>query len=540
MRHFSRGPRVVSMFIGILGCVLVACAPLGYPSATGATPTPTQPTATPTATPVPLPPTVTPVPPTATPVISPNCQDALGERGRILDRNGTVLAYSVKDPLSPGGWRRRYTVPSLSNVIGYFSPIYGVTGLEKYYDQTLSGQSAQDCGSDVYLSIDVRIQNEVVQAFANALVGGLCLASSTGSVIVEDPRNGQILAMLSEPYFNADTLGDMDPAPDNSKTTVSAEYWNTLLHNTNSILLDRPLQGLYPPGSSFKTLTLAAAIDNGNDTLNTQYSQADATSYTVNGFTINSNNLDAYTNGPVPPSFPLNLQHAYAYSDNVVFARVGTQIGADTLTNYAARFALSTPGNVQPVPIDTDPGAASPSYLFQSGSLDPVTLATTAYGQGQLFLTPLTMEMITSAVAANGTLYAPRFAWKIVPHDGNPSSVAPITPVSLGQVITPQTAQAVRAAMHDVVTYGSVGASGGIIANIMNSSSHIGGKTGTAQLPSGSPHAWFISLAPDDAYPGVSGPAHLAVVVMRERGGEGACQAPMARTIIDYALPLVP
>jgi peptidoglycan glycosyltransferase len=540
MRLFSRGPRVVGMFVCILGCVLAACSPLGYPSANAPTATPTQPTATPTATPIPLPPTVTPVPPTATPVISANCQDAIGERGRILDRNGNVLAYSVKDPLSPGGWRRRYTVPSLSNVIGYFSPIYGVTGLEKYYDQTLSGQSAQDCGADVYLSIDVRIQKEIEQAFDNNIVGGLCLASNTGSVIVEDPRNGQILAMLSEPYFNADTLGDMAPAPDNPKTTVAAEYWNSLQENTHSVLLDRPLQGLYPPGSSFKTLTLSAAIDNGNDTLHTQYSQAEATSYTVNGFLINSNNLDAYTYGPEPPSFPLDLQHAYAYSDNVVFARVGTQIGANTLTNYAARFALSTPGSVQPVPIDTDPAATSPSYLYENGSLDPVTLATTAFGQGQLFLTPLTMEMITSAVAANGTLYAPRFAWKIVPHDGKSGSVAPIPPVSLGQVMSSQTAQAVRAAMHDVVTYGSVGASGGIIANVMNSPSHIGGKTGTAQLPSGSPHGWFISLAPDDAYPGVSGPAHLAVVVMRERGGEGACQAPIARTIIDYALPLVP
>jgi peptidoglycan glycosyltransferase len=535
MRSVFRGPRVCAFVALVAACSLAACAPLGYlPPSSTPTPTSVAATATPT-----IPPTATPIPPTVTPVVSTNCQDAIGERGRILDRNGVVLAYSVKDPLSPGGWRRRYTFPSLSPIIGYFSPIYGVTGLEKYYNQTLSGQSVADCGADVYLNIDTRIQTELQNVFANQVVGPICPASSVGSIIVEDPRNGQILAMLSKPYFNADTLGDMDPAPDNPKTTVAAEYWSQLMHSTAGPLLDRPLQGLYAPGSSFKTLTLTAALDSGADTLHTQYSQAEATAYTVDGFSITSNNLDAYTNGPVPPTFPLDLQHAYAYSDNVVFARVGTQLGPDLLTQYARRFSLSTPGSVQPVPIDTDPAATSPSYLYQNGALDPVALATTAYGQGQLFLTPLTMEMIVSAVAADGTLYAPRLALKIVPHDGNAASVAPISPVVLSQVMSAQTAQAVRVAMHDVVTYGSVGASGGAIAAVMNSPAHIGGKTGTAQLASGTPHAWFISLAPDDAYAGVSGPARLAVVIMKEHGGEGACQAPIAQQIDEFALPLV-
>ncbi len=534
MRSLFRGPRVFAFVALVAASALAACAPLGYLPPATPTPTTVPATATPS-----IPPTATAIPPTATPVISTNCQDAIGQRGRILDRNGVVLAYSVKDPLSPGGWRRRYTFPSLSPIIGYFSPLYGVTGLEKYYDQTLSGQSAADCGADVYLNIDTRIQTELQKVFANQVVGPICPASSVGSIIVEDPRNGQILAMISEPYFNADTLGNMNPASDNPKTTVAAEYWNQLLHSTAGLLLDRPLQGLYPPGSSFKTLTLTAALDSGSDTLHTQYSQAQATAYTVNGFSITSNNLDAYTHGPVPPSFPLDLQHAYAYSDNVVYARVGTQLGPNLLTQYAQRFFLSTPGNVQPVPIDTDAAGTSPSYLYQNGTLDPVSLATTAYGQGQLFLTPLTMEMITSAVAANGTLFAPRLALKIVPHDGNPASVAPIAPVALGQVMSTATAQGVRVAMRDVVTYGSVGASGGTIAAIMNSSAHIGGKTGTAQLASGNPHAWFISLAPDDAYAGVSGPARLAVVIMKERGGEGACQAPIAQQIDEFALPLV-
>jgi peptidoglycan glycosyltransferase len=529
--------RVVSDARARFVAIVFSLVALGACGALGSTASVT-PTATATITPIP---TDTPVPPPPTPIISPNCQDALGQRGRILDRNGVVLAYSVKDPTSPGGWRRRYPYPSLSPIIGYFSPIYGVTGLEEYYNQVLAGQSEEDCGADVYLSIDVRIQNEIASVFGDQVVAGACPASSVGSIIVEDPRNGQILAMLSNPSFNADTLGDFSPAKDNPSTTVSAEYWSQILNSNQGVLLDRPLQGLYPPGSSFKTLTLAAALDSGSATLHTSYSQADATSYTVDGHVFDANNLSDYTNGPVPPTFPLDLEHAYAYSDNVVFARLADQLGANLLTTYAQRFALSTPGDVQPVPIDTAPDGTSPSSLYTSGSLDPVSLAATGYGQGQLFLTPLTMQMIVSSVAAGGMLYAPRFTLKIVGHDVNPATVPNNAPVSIGQVMSAQTAQQIRVAMHDVMTYGSVGASGGAIAAVQYSSADIGGKTGSAETGDGSPSdAWFISLAPDDAYSGAHGPARLAVTIMKEHAGQGACQAPIAQKIDEFALPLVP
>jgi penicillin-binding protein A len=528
----------MALAVGVLSLV-TACTPLGGLPTSSST-TASVSTETPTATIPPLPTPIATVTASPTPIISAGCTPAnQGQRGSILDRNGVQLAYSVKDPLSPGGWRRRYPYPSLSNIIGYFSPVYGVTGLEAYYNAVLSGQSAEDCGATIYLAIDARIQNELDSQFQNQVVAGACPASNTGSIIAEDPRSGQILGMVSHPGFNADTLGNFSPAPDNAKTTVSAEYWAKLLADTSGSLLNRPLQGLYPPGSSFKTFTLLTGIDSGKYTNASTFSQADATTYTVNGFTINSNNLDAYTGGPQPPTFPLNLQHAFAYSDNVVFARVGNGIGADILTSYAAKFGLSTPDNVYPVPIDTDTGMTSPSYLYQSGSLDPVSLAVTAFGQGQLFLTPLTMLMIDSAVANNGLLEAPRFLLKVVPPGTPASSVANNAPVSLGQVISGNTASAVRTAMRDVVKYGSVGASPSPMADVQYSLTHIGGKTGTAQLASGTPHAWFISLAPDDAWGYGDGPARIALVIMKERGGEGACQSALAQKIIEYSLPLI-
>ena len=538
MPHTVRRARVHSALI-VLSLVsialLSACAPLG--TAATATPTPAA-TVPPTPTFIP---TVTPVPPTPTPIISANCQDALGARGRILDRNGVLLAYSVKDPLSPGGWRRRYPFPSLSPIIGYFSPIYGVTGVEKYNDQVLSGQSAQDCGSDVYLNIDTRIQTKVDQVFSNdANTAQTCDGTESGSIIVEDPRNGAILAMVSRPYFNADTLGNMAPAADNPKTTIAAEYWQTLLKDTCSILLNRALQGQYVPGSDFKTLTLLAALDGGSLASNFTFNQAQAMSFVVNGFTINSNNLDAYSLSVEPPSFPMDLAHAFAYSDNVVFARVGVQMGADMLTAYAQRFALSTPGNVQPVPIDTDPGATSPSYLYTSGTLDPVSLATTAYGQGQIFLTPLTMQMIVGAVAGDGKLFAPRFTFKIVPHDTNPTTIQANAPVFLGQVMSATTAQYLRKAMHDVVRFGSVQSSGTAWSSVYNSPDDIGGKTGTGQTSGQHPATWFLSLAPDDDYAGAHGPARIAMTVMKDQGTEGAYESLLTPSIYDFALPLEP
>nr|MBA3825174.1 hypothetical protein [Ktedonobacterales bacterium] len=174
----------------VLSGFLLACA--GLLAACGGFPTGSTASAPPTAVVSPTPtlqPSPTLVP---TPVISANCQNAIGQRGTIYDRNGVKLAYSTKDSLAPDGWRRHYTVASLSPVIGYFSQIYGVTGIEAFYNQNLSGQSVADCGADIYLSIDSRIQTKLDQSFGNGVVAGACPASALGSIIVEDPRNGQV------------------------------------------------------------------------------------------------------------------------------------------------------------------------------------------------------------------------------------------------------------------------------------------------------------------------------------------------------------
>ena len=506
-------------------------------------------------------------------------------RGRIFDRNGVLLAWSEPDPNSFCGWRRRYAThdytaaqsptgqplqghPSISSFIGYFSYVYGSTGLEHYYDDQLTGNvlnadpnatvqqiwnqtlHQQIHGQDIYLGIDIRIQDDVDKNYKSPVTGTVCPDSDKGSIIVQDPRNGQILAMLSRPYYDADKIGDPTPAADNPKVSVGQEFWSQINTDPNSPLLNRPLQGQYVPGSSFKTMSLIAGIDSGAFTINSTFTKDEATTYTVNGFKINSNNLADYPQGLSDSSFPLPLGHAYAYSDNVVFARVGTTMGKDTFLNYAKNFYMSTPDYHQNLPVDTFPPAVS--KVYSSPTMPPELLAQTAYGQGELFLTPMTMSMLVGAVAADGQLFAPRFLLKSVTYDTrNPTDVAKSDPnndpVLLTQqpIFSAQTALQVRQAMRDVVVYGSVGASGGQIAAVQNLSTTtngkntpltIGGKTGTAQLGSGNPHAWFISMAPDNGYGGPG--ARMTVVVMKERGGEGACQAPVAGKIYQDNLPL--
>jgi peptidoglycan glycosyltransferase len=482
------------------------------------------------------------------------------QRGNIYDRNGVLLAWSSPDPNAPCGWTRHYATakyPSISSFLGYYSPIYGVSGIERYYNDVLSGAatpaSFNDAanqywnqilhkpivGQNIYLTIDVKIQAQVDANFAHDFnTSQVCNSvegtTQVGSVIVEDPHTGQILAMESRPYFNGDKIGDTTPATDNSGLTNGEEYWQKIAHDPCGPLLNRAVQGQYVPGSDFKAFTLIAALDSGQYTPSSTFTQAEATSATLGGEFFNSNNLDAYGLSVQPPSFPMDLAHAFAYSDNVVYARVGYQIGASTYLNYAHRFYMSTPGNLLAPPIDLK--EALPSYVYtNAASLYPTLLAETAYGQGQLFLTPLTMEMIDSAIAADGMLYPPHLLLKTVPAGESVNSVAVYQPNGT-QVFSAAVAQYVRLGMKDVVQFGSIQGSGSAWAPVYNSPSDIGGKTGTPQTSQAHPYAWFVSLAPDDAYAN-AGPAKLAIVVMKEQATEGSYESFIAQQIYDAVLP---
>ncbi len=558
-------------------------------------------------------------------------------RGSIYDRNGVLLAYSQQDPNAPCNYRRYYCFPSLSPIIGYFSYIYGESGLEEAYDNYLSGADATGqnalnnfvnqtlhhpvYGDDVYLTIDARVQNlidkeyditydepggnfavdpirhvaqgnfnppaEPIPALCQQKDGSLLQQlynqpdenapdNHPGSVIVEDPHTGEILGMLSRPYFNANEIGDYtvclsytnvtDPKNPNAKpcpgakalpagaqpgkngqppvtSTIGGAYFQQLNADPNLPELLRPTS-LYIPGSTFKTVTLSAALDSGKYQLTTPFGgnncldpNSEAQSYTVNGFNINEAG-DRYLREYNPlPSCPIDLEHGYIYSDNVIYARVGVGIGVDTWLNYFQRFGMidSNAQNKQPFPFDFPVKASRVD--FQAARDDAASLAQDAFGQGTLEISPLEMAFVTSTVANNGVGLLPHLLYKVVPHGVDPNSVSPVakTPytgngVSNGQIISPTTAQEVRESMRGVVTTGSGGIIGGSPANV-------GGKTGTAQLGGDEdPHSWFISLAPDG--PGQT--PQYVIVVMREHGDEGLFQAPVVDCIYRGMFNLPP
>ncbi|HEX9037822.1 MAG TPA: penicillin-binding transpeptidase domain-containing protein [Ktedonobacterales bacterium] len=468
-------------------------------------------------------------------------------RGTIYDRNGVKLAWSVQDPNATCGYRRQYLDPTLSPLIGYFSYKYGTAGIESTYNDWLSGTQTgtnsinilphllhePQYGNDLYLTIDERLQKEVNSVYnSSALFGGVCQSASdpNGAVVVENPSNGEILAMVSHPYYDANRIDE-------------SGYFAGLQSDGNLPLLNRATQGSYPPGSTFKTVTLSGVLNEGIASLSTSFSQQDAVYFTVNGEHIN---WDDYLNGQWQNAqFPLSLQDAYAYSDNSVYAREAVALGGSKWLDYVRRFGVETPGQgPSSFAAPSFDAPFTPSQAFNATSNGSPTaftdnlLAESGFGQGQLQISPLTMVTVASAVGADGDLYTPHVVYKKIPYGATASGVL-ATPAALYQsVMAPQTAAAVRQAMWAVSQYGTGSAGLGPHNGyyVYNSPAHMGGKTGTAQLPDGRPHAWWIGIAPDDASGAGTGPAKYAIALIKEHSGEGACQAYVANDVMMYAM----
>jgi penicillin-binding protein A len=425
-------------------------------------------------------------------------------RGLILDRNGVLLAGRNID--SNGNVHRSYQDLSLSQVIGYDSDRYGKSGLEKIYDQYLTGKVAgtdwqtvidqwehkKVVGDNLTLTIDDRLQRQVAALLPN----------SPSAAVVSDPRTGEILAMVSKPSFDANRLGD--PA-----------YWNALLHNPDSPLVNRPLNGYYPPGSTFKIVTLSAALDSGLMTLGQQFSGQAATG----PLTVDFHMFPAAINNLPNGITSVSLEQALMYSDNIVFAQVGLALGSDRFLSYTHQFGLD-----QSIPFDLP---VSVSHVQTAGeTFSQVELASSAFGQGGLHVTPLQMLLADEAIADHGSIPRPVLVKQVTAPDG--SVVHGGAYGELFHAIASSTADHVRGAMVQVVEAGS-----GFNARLPGVK--VAAKTGTAETgPGQTPHAWFVCFAPAD-HP------RVAIAIIVEHGGEGAfVAAPIARRILEAALPLIP
>ncbi|MEW6232627.1 MAG: penicillin-binding protein 2 [Chloroflexota bacterium] len=434
-------------------------------------------------------------------------------RGRILDRTGQELARSLMSRSSTPGHqagyvKRFYSYPPLSPVIGYWSSRYGPAGIEAAEDGHLSGRARANpqelwdrflhrpqVGDDVVLTVDLALQ-KVVEA---------ALGKGSGAAVVLNPRTGAILAMASHPYFDANNI---------------ESDWEKIKADPARPLLNRATQGLYPPGSTFKTVTLAAALEQGVVTATTPFSYTLLPPGGVHKVAWHQNDYVSCENHPGKSSF--DLSGAYAWSCNVAFSEIGLKMGPDTYLEYARRFGLE---EALPLEIPTEVSRAyrRPDYFF--GQERFYALASTAFGQGELAITPLQMALISAAIANNGAMPRPHLVNRVQSREGQ--VLATTVPRIWRISVSPAAASQAKAIM--VYSVDSGWASKAQIKGVK-----VGGKTGTAESGDfkARPHSWFIGFAPAED-------PRLAIAVIKEFAGYGSEEAaPAAKKIMEAALAL--
>lgn len=416
-------------------------------------------------------------------------------RGSILDRNGVVLAYNDANGKKN---KRIYPFGSLySQLIGYNSSIYGKSLLEAQYNsellnmrefapildlqQKLAGE--QTIGNNLYLTLDHKLQSKAKKMLGNR----------NGAVVVMRPKTGEILAMVSKPDFN----------PSSEKLE---QRWQDMIESKEHPFVPRATQGLYAPGSTFKVLIAAAAVENRmlDRTFN------DEGNIVIEGKTISNFGNRAY--GTV------DLKGALAVSSNVAFAQLGTEIGDYKLKDIMARAGMNKE-------IAFDVPVSSSRFPYRN--MSKLDLAAVGIGQGKLQVTPLHMAMIASGIANNGVIMKPYLVERVVSATGNTLKTA--KPLVFSNVMTTETAASVKDMMQYVVEKGT-----GKSASVRGI--EIAGKTGTAENElsmkhKNKEHAWFICFAPADD-------PQVAIAVVLEYSGStgGKAAAPIARELIRQAL----
>lgn len=517
--------------------------------------------------------------------------DSAPKRGRILDRNGVVLAYSIPST-NPAlcGYQRVYTDPSLAGLIGYYiSPLFGSTGIEHQYNAYLNGTVGitglnntlngtlhrPPIGDDIYLTIDDRIQraaNDFFDKYAATPDGQFVFPSDRGSIVVMDPHTGEVLAMVSRPGFDPNKVASLALVnPDQPQSASNPTYIDSLIkldqrHDKEDPLPERPLDYRYVPGSTYKTMTLVAGLDSGNWQLNNQFGKQNALGPVVIG-PPNGTTTASCTNcaSPVqygqqscivlPPKncgdgqetfgingvgnniqtftfhFPVDVEYGFSHSDNIIYAQIGAQIGAATWLKYNQAFYVG-----QSPPFDLP---VTPSSVLPAGAttLSVSRLAENAFGQGVDLVTPFQMSLLDNAVANNGDLMRPWLVMKVT-DPTNSAVVQSFGPQDLGSKMKASTATQVRQAMLGVVRCGS-GRFGDppspLNPEMWTSPYAIIAKTGTGEVGGGlGAESWVISQAPYQN-------PKLTIVSMKENAGEGGLvNGPIIKQLYNYIFQNIP
>lgn len=420
-------------------------------------------------------------------------QDSTSEnviRGSIVTEDGTTLAStSVSED---GTLIRYYPYENVfAHVVGYASN--GKSGLEAYANSQLlsshislvdqlrseeKGEKVQ--GDTVVVTLDPALQQAAYYA----------LGSYKGAVVVMEPDSGKILAMISKPDFNPNT--------------ISQDWDSMVTDETNSALLNRATQGLYPPGSTFKILTSLSYIRENPDT----YSQF---SFNCQGSLSREDVTITCYNGEVHGQE--DLKASFAHSCNTAFAQIGLDMDGDEFRETAEDFLFNTS-----LPTDLQ---HSESVFELDGNSSYGEQMTTAIGQGDTLVTPLHMALIASTVANGGILMKPYYIARVETVQGE--LVSETDPSAYGELMSVEEAEILTGFMEETVN-------GGTASALLGAGYTAAGKTGSAEYETGGTtgtHSWFVGFS------NVEDP-DIAVAVIAEDGGTGSQTAvPIAKAIFD-------
>ena len=332
------------------------------------------------------------------------------------------------------------------------------------------------------------------------------LDGQRGAVFAVDPSTGAVLVAVSTPGFDPNTLIGADAAP----------AGNALEDDPDQPMLDRSLAATYPPGSTFKVVTTAAALDAGIAGPSTEF--ADPVSLVLPGSTATISNYDGRV---CIDGTTVTLEQAFLRSCNTVFAALGMEVGAEQLASTAEAFGFNNE-----IPYDLDV-LASVFPDPRSFAVDRPAMAQNAIGQRDVRATPIQMALVAAAIANGGEIMIPYVVSDVFTADGTIESST--TPTLWRRATSPASAAVLTDMMERVVTSGTG-------RNAAVPGVRIAGKTGTAEVTGGPPHAWFIGFGPVDAGPGER---QIAIAVVVESGGSvgetasgGSVAAPIAQQVL--------
>lgn len=403
--------------------------------------------------------------------------------------------------------------------------IVGQYGVEQIYERTLQGRVGRMLievdalghekrmisvdkpqeGHDVHLTIDFRLQK-----LAEDLLG-----EEAGAIVALDPPTGELLALASRPSFD----------PNAVSRGLRADEWNAILQDPRNPLMNRAIQGQYPPGSTFKIIMATAALETNaiglTDTL-----------HCGGRFRLGNRTFrdwKKYGHGPV------DLHHAIADSCDVYFYRVGHRMGIETIAAYAKQFGLGARTGID-LPAEGVGLVPSPEWKRQArgGPWYPGETISVSIGQGYVTVTPLQMAKVIAMIGNNGIPVQPHVVRGVREREGE--WIKTWTPTQAPSfALQPHQLEAIQSALAAVVTEGTA-------RRAQSSLARIAGKTGTAQVVSlreeseeDTPkrfrdHAWFVAYAPFET------PRIAVAVLLEHMGHGGSAAAPLAKELIEAYL----